>query len=85
MKVLLDKDNYIIGYATFGDIVGSIEVDVEIPADFEIGMFKIEKNKLIKDDIKLKEIEKIEKEKELFNKFLEDKTKKDFENWKKQL
>lgn len=85
MKVLLDKDNYIIGYATFGDIVGSIEVDVEIPDDFEIGMFKIEKNKLIKDEIKLKEIEKIEKEKELFNKFLEDKTKKDFENWKKQL
>jgi hypothetical protein len=49
MKLKLDENNYIIGYATIGDIEDSIEADVEIPADFEIGVYKYENNKLVKD------------------------------------
>lgn len=54
MKILLDENKYIVGYATIGDIEGSIECDVELPEDIseKIGFYKIEENEFIFDEDK---------------------------------
>ena len=82
MKILLDEDNYIIGYATVGDIVGSIEFKGAIPEDYEAGIYKYEKGKIIKDEVKVNKLKKEKedklKEEQLYQQFL----KEHFEDWK---
>lgn len=85
MKILLDKQNYVISYAETGDIIGSISAEIKIPEDFKSGLYKFENNKMIKDKKKEKELLVQSEENNLFSKFIEEKTKKEFENWKKQL
>lgn len=66
MKVLLDKDNYIIGIAYEGDLEDSIEVDdVELDNDninsyrYNEGQFILDKTKILKEQEKLEQQRKV--------------------------
>lgn len=52
MKIRLDKNDYVIEYATVGDIKDSIEYEGEIPSDFsdEFFKYKLENDVLVKDN-----------------------------------
>ncbi len=68
MKIVIDKDGYVISYAIFGDLLNSIEV--EAPADsFSFGKnfqaYKYSDGKLVLDEQKLQNLAYDEKIEEL--------------------
>lgn len=68
MKIVIDKDGYVISYAIFGDLLNSIEV--EAPADsFSFGenfqAYKYSDDKLVLDEQKLQNLAYNEKLEEL--------------------
>ena len=54
MKINLDKDNYIINYATIGDVENSIEAD-DFEFEYPCNYYQYKKGKIILDKNKLKE------------------------------
>ena len=58
MKIKLDEQNYVVGYCTIGDIIGSIEVQ-SVPSDFEDLYFayQYDNGEFTFDESKIEEID----------------------------
>lgn len=53
MRLVLNKNNEIVEYASLGDLTGSVEFDGKVPDDFEINFkpsfYLLENNEIIKN------------------------------------
>lgn len=60
MKIQVDKDNRVAGFAMIGELVGAVEFDGDVPDDFELTFYryKLVDGALVKDDSYISDIEK---------------------------